>query len=71
VSFIFIPPTLIESVTMARRGASSGHRWGKSPPLWVVVANILNKRLRTADKGCSEKLRVGLFSVTTRQRRRL
>jgi hypothetical protein len=29
------------------------------PPIWTVAANILNKQLRTAEKGCSSRLGVG------------
>ena len=28
-------------------------------PIWKVAANILNKQLRTADKGCSSSFGVG------------
>jgi len=35
------------------------------PPIWRVAANILNKQLRTADKGCSSRLRLGEMLTTS------
>jgi hypothetical protein len=34
-------------------------RMEERPPIWRVAANILNKQLRTADKGLSSILGVG------------
>jgi len=31
----------------------------EGPPIWRVPANILNKQVRTSDKGCSSSLEVG------------
>jgi hypothetical protein len=42
-----------------RHGASSGCGWRNGLQVWRVAANILNKRLRTADKGWSSSLGVG------------
>jgi hypothetical protein len=43
-----------------RHGASSGCGWRNGLHIWRVAANILNKQLRTADKGWSSSLGVGL-----------
>jgi hypothetical protein len=43
-------------------------RMNKLPPLWRVSAKILNKQLRTADKGWPSNLRIGR-GVTTPHRK--
>jgi hypothetical protein len=42
-----------------QHGMSSGCGWRNSLQLWRLAANILNKQLRTNDKGWSSSLRVG------------
>ena len=34
-------------------------RMEEQPPIWRVAANVMNKQLRTADKGCSSSLGCG------------
>jgi hypothetical protein len=40
-------------------------RMEERPPIWRVAANILNKQLRTTEKGCSSRLRLGEMLTTS------
>jgi hypothetical protein len=42
-----------------QHGASSGCTWRNGLQLWKVAVNILNKQLRTNDKGWSFSIGVG------------
>jgi hypothetical protein len=54
-----ISSSMITGSLSPRHGASSGCGWRNGLQLWRVAANILNKQLRTADKGWSSSLGVG------------
>jgi len=38
------------------------------PPIWSVAANVLNKQLRTEDKGWSPSLRLGELLTIPRRK---
>jgi hypothetical protein len=48
----------------SQHGTSMGCGWRDGLQLWRVAANILNKQLRTYDKGWSSSLRVGRGATT-------